>query len=159
MMANKQHLPLISWFQVTRALPGSPVLDSRSRRGLAIGKCSGVARIIQHLANPSATRQSPNHLLSSRSWFGLWYWDLFFPEPDRRLPRTSELMKLLKDTGDRLLHLTIGRHFNLALFGADETYWHFPQRKAATHLLLKSFAGALSRAVQPAPASCWSSNG
>jgi hypothetical protein len=54
-------------------------------------------------------------------------------------------MKFLEHSRDRLLHLTIRRPFDSALFGANEPDWDFPHRKAATHFLLESRASALAQ--------------
>jgi len=79
----------------------------------------------------------------ARGWFRFWHQDLFFPEPDSHLPRAPQLLKFPKYADDRLLHLPIRRLLNLTLFGADESHWHFPQREALSHLLLKRLALAM----------------
>src|SRR6516165_8642461 len=127
-------------FAVPRALPGTPLLNAGSHRGLAIRECAGVARILQHLTDSSAARQRPDYLLPASTGFGLGQRNVLFPKPDRRLPRASQLLKFLEYQLDRLLHLAIRSLLNAALFGAHESDGHFPQSEAAPHLLFKSFA-------------------
>src|SRR5579871_2397846 len=130
MMANKQHLPLLTRLPVAGALPRTPVLDPGSRTGLAIRECSRITGILQHLTDSSTTWHLPDHLPSPRAWFRLWHRNSLLSEPYGCLPGTSQLLKFLEYHGNCLLHLTIGSLLNLTLFGADESHWHFPQGEA-----------------------------
>ncbi len=110
-MIYKQDLPLISRFSKARLVSRSSIFNHDSRCRLTVCKRAAVAWISEHLKDSSAARQSPENFLPGSGSLDVWQRDLLFTKPDGCLPRTPELMKLLKDGGDRLLHLTVWRLF------------------------------------------------
>ena len=86
--------------------------------------------------------------MSGRARFHLRQRNLFLAKPDRRLPRASQLTKLLEYAGDRLLHLPVRRLLDVAFLRAHKADRQLPQRAASFHLLLERCASALSQQVQ-----------
>jgi len=74
----------------------------------------------------------------------VWHRNPFFAKPDGRLPRTSELLKLLEHAANGLLDLTIWCLLDATVISADEPNREFPQCEPALHFLLERFACSLS---------------